>query len=338
MTVTTERPRRPKARQRELVLSSVTKLLGCTAVIVTIAVVFRVVILKLWESPKIDPEYVQSVYDDHYSHRWSGDIRSETALLDPANAPTDYGRPQSKTAGGVTDSPSEPSAVAAPVAGIDDVDSKRDRIEAAVRGFFDAKTITQRLKFCRDASRIEPLMESYYQRNPLASDAWRGLGWVMPVNEPGYRFAYAQALFAEASPVQLVVEEMDSGEIKVDWESTVRYAEQDWNEFLRTKPRKPTLFRVIASKPDGSERTPSTVLGNVTLELKHPAEDGTVNATFDGGDPKFAPLIEQMKLSEWRDVPLTLRLCYPGRSGGEAPAQIAEVEGKGWLILSRNRS
>lgn len=339
MTRTSDRPRRSKAKQKELILSTTTKLLGCVAVIVTIAVVFRVVMLKLWESPKIDPEYVQSVYADHYSRKWSGDARSETALLDPGNAPVTYQavpktspKPEALLKEGI-------GMVTPPVTGIEEVDAKRDRIEATLKGFFEADSVDKKLAYCRDPERVRALMEDYYSARPIRTDSWRGLGWVMPVSEPGYRFGYAQALFDQTSPVELVIEEMDDGSIRVDWESTVRYAEQDWAEFLRMRPEKPTLFRVIASKARAATSgQSSSVLGKVTLELKHPAEDGTVLATFDGSDPKFKPLIDQLKMSKWKDVPLTLRLCYPGRSGEDTTVSIADVEGKGWLILQNRRS
>lgn len=341
MTRTSDRPRRSKAKQKELILSTTTKLLGCAAVIVTIAVVFRVVMLKLWESPKIDPEYVQSVYADHYSHKWSGDARSETALLDPKNAPTTYETPIASTPAPMVEAMLKESTSSASlsVTGMEEVESKRERIEAALKGFFRAGNIEDKLAYCRDPDRVRPLMVQYYESRPIEGDSWRGLGWVMPVTEPGYRFGYAQALFDQTSPVELVIEEMDDGSILVDWESTVRYAEQEWAEFLKMRPEKPTLFRVIASKAqsNGSGQA-SSVLGRVTLELKHPAEDGTVLATFDSSDPKFKPLIDQLKMSKWKDVPLTLRLCYPGPSGEDATASIADVEGKGWLILQHRRS
>jgi hypothetical protein len=335
MTGTSDRPRRSKTKQREFLLSTTTKLLGCAAVIVTIAVVFRVVMLKLWESPKIDPEYVQSVYADHYSRKWSGDSRSETALLDPSNAPITYST-QPKSSAVVEGGVRPPEGAGSGMAGID---AKRNEIEAALKGFFEADSVDEKLQYCRDADRVRPLMVRYYAQRPIKADAWRGLGWVMPVAEPGYRFGYAQALFDQSSPVELVVEEVEDGSIRVDWESTVRYAEQEWAEFLETRPETPTLFRVIASKAlQGAGGQASSVLGRVTLELKHPAEDGTVLATFDGSDPKFKPLIDQLKMSKWKDVPLTLRLCYPGPSGEDATVRIADVEGKGWLILQNRRS
>jgi hypothetical protein len=56
---------------------------------------------------------------------------------------------------------------------------------------------------------------------------------------------------------------------------------------------------------------------------------------FDKSDPKFGSLVEQMQLGKWKDVPLTLRLCYPMPPTplGQPSVRIAGVEGKGWLIL-----
>jgi len=47
------------------------------------------------------------------------------------------------------------------------------------------------------------------------------------------------------------------------------------------------------------------------LELRHPAESGTVLGYFDRNDPKFAALVQQLEMGQWKDVPVTLRLCFP---------------------------
>ncbi len=168
-------------------------------------------------------------------------------------------------------------------------------------------------------------MEEYYKRNPLVNRNWKGIGWSIPVEEPGYRFAYVQALFTNASPVNVVVEETDAG-ILVDWESSVQYSEIGWNEFMRTRPGQPKVFRVIASKVQSSD-------GSTALSLKHPIEAGLVIGRFDPSDPRFRSLVEQLELCKWKDVPVILRLCYPGPGAEPDEVQIAGVEGKGWLIL-----
>ncbi|HRH97726.1 MAG TPA: hypothetical protein PLB55_17435, partial [Prosthecobacter sp.] len=218
-----------------------------------------------------------------------------------------------------------------------DIEGKRLKIEAAIRSFFVVGDVEQKLAFARDPQRFRPLMTRFYQSHPQTHLEWKNLGWVLPVEEPGYRLGYAQANFANAEPVSLIIEEVADGTFRVDWESSVRYSELDWEEFIKTQPASPKLFRVIASKPQHTPPADSPQDSEV-LELKHPDEDDVIFAYFDRKDPKFQPLLQQLQTGNWKDVPLTLRLCYPGPAGSGKSARIADVEGKGWLILQGTRS
>lgn len=216
--------------------------------------------------------------------------------------------------------------------GIQNIESKQAAIAAVTKEFFDSKSIAEALPLVRDARRVRPLMEDYYSRNSFVKHQWKSIGWAMPVEEPGYRFAYVQALFEDSPPVHLVVEESDSGFL-VDWESSVHYSELSWSDFQTQKPREPKLFRLLASKPDDAEK-----MGNdekqTFLKLKHPLEEGVIYAHFTTNDPQFRPLLEQLDLCKWKDAPLILRLCYPGLSAAESNnVEIASAEGKGWLFL-----
>lgn len=345
-------PRRSRARQREAMTNAVATVLGCMALVIMIATVVRVVMVKLWDSTSVNPAYVQSVYDTHSERRWSGNVTRQPELdlaaLVQASGVTsvtnsdnkrDLLPPNATVLGPQRSGQSlQSAAVAAPsLSGLDDIESKRKAIEATVRGFFDAATIDEKLRFVRDPQRVRELMVKHYGGRPLEHHEWRSLGWLLPVKEPGFRLGYAQAIFADSEPVSLIIEEMQDGGIKVDWESSVRYGELDWNEFIQTRPSSPKLFRVIASKPavSPSDKTPP---GTQVLEIKHPDQDSVIYAYFDPKDPKFEPLIEQLQNGHWKDVPLTLRLCYPGPLSSVNGASIAEVEGKGWLILQGTRS
>lgn len=209
---------------------------------------------------------------------------------------------------------------------IENLDQKKSAIAQTLREFFKAGSVAEMLPLVRDARRVRPLMDEYYQRQPMERRDWKGVGWTLPVEEPGFRFAYAQAIFADGSTVNVVVEETGAGFL-VDWESTVQYSEIGWREFIATRPAQPKIFRLIASKAEAGP-------GQTMLALKHPQEDGVVLGRFDPRDPRFRSLVEQLDLCKWKDVPVILRLCYPGpatESGGEV--QIAGVEGKGWLVL-----
>jgi len=338
-------------------INAIATLLGCMALVVMIATVVRVVMVKLWESARVNPDYVQSVYDNQLSRRWSGKLKEHPSLLNDASGAL----PKSASNGAATaavpsDAPSAPVAetalpqkaaprdastpvpTAAPLQSlIQDIETKRAKIEQSVRGFFEASSVEQQLAFARDPQRVQPLMEDYCHNHPHTPLEWKALGWVLPVEEPGYRLGYAQAIFANAEPVSLIIEEMTDGTFRVDWESSVRYGELSWEEFIKTQPSAPKLFRVIASKPQNIPPD-APPMGSEMLEIKHPDDNDVIYAYFDRKDPKFQSLLQQLQTGNWKDVPLTLRLCYPGPAGSGKNARIAEVQGKGWLILHGTRS
>ena len=329
-------------------INAIATILGCMALVVMIATVVRVVMVKLWESARVNPEYVQSVYDTDLERRWSGQLKEQPSLLNEASGVL----PQTSSAPAATAPPvpqpravesvavrAEATAISAPTSQsvIEDIESKRSKIEHCVRGFFEAANMDQQIAFARDPQRVRPLMEKYYQSHPQKPLEWKNLGWVLPVEEPGYRLGYAQAVFANAEPVSLIIEEMTDGTFRVDWESSVRYGELDWEEFIKTQPTAPKLFRVIASKPQNMPPD-AAPMGSEMLEIKHPDDNDVIYAYFDRKDPKFQSLLQQLQTGNWKDVPLTLRLCFPGPTGSGKNARIAEVEGKGWLILHGTRS
>ena len=94
---------------------------------------------------------------------------------------------------------------------------------------------------------------------------------------------------------------------------------------------------MIASKAE-STGTGQAAFGSEMIEIKHPEEEGVVFATLNKNDPDMAPLVRQLQQGKWKDVPLTLRLCYPGTASDGKAVRIAGVEGKGWLILQPTRS
>lgn len=352
-----ESPRRSRFRRRETVINTLACVLGCLALVIMIATVFRVATAKLWESTQINPDYVDSVYEDVQGRGWSGNIKENKALIASADdVKHDGARPSTKDVQKIAEKVARelnppkttveaPPAGLAPAAvsnvnGIQNIESKRLEIESVIRGFFEANTIDLKLVFARDSMRVRPLMENFYRSHPLTPPRWKNLGWLMSVDEKGYRFGYAQAVFEDAEPISVVFEETADNKYRVDWESSVSYGELEWKEFLKVRPAEPTLLRVIASKP-ALAPAGETPQGTEVIEIKHPAQEGSVLAFFDRNDPKFQPLIDQLQSGNWKDVPLTLRLCFPGTSstgGSTMGAKIANIEGKGWLILQGNRS
>ena len=305
MTPVSEKPRASRNRRQEGILGLVAKKLsGAAVVVIAIAVLFYMLIHRLERSPPVQPEY---------------DVNRKSAEAQPE-------QPEGKMASSLV----EPQEM---VQGIPDIESKRPLIEVALRGFFEAKNVEDKLAWSRDPLRVRPLMQKYYRRHRLAAKKVIGVGSCVSVQEKGHRLGYVQALFGPDDSVGLIIEEGEDGQIQADWESLVRFNEMEWGDFLRQKPETPTLFRVLATKhenrADGSHEW---------LELICPGQELALKAFFDRKDPQFQPLLDQLQLGGWKRVPLTLRLCYSKHKSESDAACIAGSEGKGWLILTDRRS
>lgn len=231
--------------------------------------------------------------------------------------------------GAETEKPRQTAGQSAP---IENLPQKQKDIEKLIKEFFDSTRVAEMLPIVRDARRVRPMMEEYYQRNPVKQRFWRGISWIMPIDEPGYRFAFVEVMFDNSLPLHVVVEETSAGFL-LDWESSVQYSEMGWKEFLVERPDQPKMFRVIASKPEGTPDEPADDQISV-LQIRHPHEPGAINARFDVKNPRFAALIKQMKLNHWKDVPVTLRLYFPTTNAVSNELQISGVVGKGWLNLA----
>ena len=352
MLVSPEKAKFSRRRRNEQVLNSLTKIIGYSALVAIVAAVFYVVIEKMMQPSKIDQAYLESIYEEDTSQgaRWSGIKESQPSLFSLRNSGVVL--PQGAPAKGVSESSGpktdlqrrdeERVALGLPKAeppptGIVNVEAKRPLIEETVRKFFEAGSVSEKLAFVRDPGRVRPLMTDYYHRRPMPPVKWHALGWTLPVDEPGFRLGYVQAMFEGGPPSSLIVEEMENGSFAVDWESFVRYGELNWQDFLMIRPVQPKLFRIIASKAE-NETGGVVGMGREMIEIKHPEEEGVVYATLDRNDPTLAPMVQQLQQGKWKDVPLTLRLCYPGTASDGKAVRIAGIEGKGWLILQPTRS
>jgi hypothetical protein len=344
--------RTARARRREAFWNNVTLAIGCGAVIAIIAAIIFVLTEHMMRPPLADAGFYEDLATKEANHTWSGEAKQEQSLFESTRGPRQPG-PELKSGSSsvvkaipVTEekaaslstmpAPAAPMKAVPVVAGIDRIEEKRSQITQAVAAFFSAKDVLGKLPYVRNPERVRPLMENYYQREPLNQFKWRDVGKMARLDEPGYRFGYVQALFEDATPASLLIEETAQGEYRIDWESLVRYGELSWKDFLQIHPTHPKLMRLIASRPEGSNSESTAAV----VELRHPVEAGTVLGTFDRTDPKYAPLLEQLEQRAWKDVPVTLRLCYPRppESNEKLNVQIASVEGKGWVILDQTSS
>jgi hypothetical protein len=340
MTPTSSRPRSKntiREKRKVRFLGIIAKMLGCVALVLMVAAVFGVVMAKMWELPGAESVMAEARQDSAAPTDRTGLTPAAVIAVVSPEAPA-----------AVVDPAPVPKAVPLPFpvnavpSGITLIESKGALIARSLTGFFTAESIDEKLQWVRDPERVRPLMASFYAAHEFKPQAFAELGWVRSVEEPGFRFGYVQARFENAEPVSVIVEELADGRVVVDWESSVRYGEMSWKEFLQAKPERPTLLRLLAYRAESS-------MGMVgegqakkweVVLVKHPSDDAALEAHFDPNDPEMFPLLDQLQAGQWKEVPLTLRLCFLGEelNSNKKIARITAVEGRGWLILPQKRS
>jgi hypothetical protein len=332
-----------RLKRREAAFSAFGKFVGVVSALAILGVVGVIAYKKMHMKPKLEVDYLSKVYDADGNVRTGSQDTAEAAMEKgryEKNRSIDLSRSRQEGISGpvqrveVVDFSSTPrppgDAESENSSGIINIEAKQDAIAAVTKEFFQSKTITEMLPLVRDARRVRPHMEDYYQRNRLDPPSWKGIGAARSTLDPGYHFAYVQVLFHDRPPSFVLVEETDKG-FFVDWESSVHYCEQDWQDFQNKRPGDPKVFRLLASKTEDGAGAGGA--DKVTIKLKHPKDDGVLYGSFDRNDPRFRPLLEQLDSCQWEKAPVILRLCYPGPTAAPNQVQIAGVEGKGWIIL-----
>lgn len=124
------------------------------------------------------------------------------------------------------------------------------RIEAATRKFFDTTDIRELARQVRHPERVTPLMHAYYGDKPIPTQSIRRTTILQPVTFGTHgNFWMATVELASHGTRNLLIEILDSGEPRIDWETLVCYQPMKWDTFVTERPESTTLdFRVYAEQ------------------------------------------------------------------------------------------
>jgi len=126
------RGRGSRARRAEEFWNRITLLVGCGAVVGIVASVIMVITQQVMKPPMVDEEYVAaSDRNESPTAVWSGNTKSDVSLMQAVES-------KSKAASAPVATPvslTEAMKAQAVVAGIEDIDSKRDAIAASLSAF-----------------------------------------------------------------------------------------------------------------------------------------------------------------------------------------------------------
>ena len=124
-----------------------------------------------------------------------------------------------------------------------------EQITLCVKGYFIADQIEQKLNYVRQPERVKLLMEKHYQDHPMKTGEFRQFEKYSALDIEGVPFVYAKVRLENGDSHDVLLEQLDDGSFRLDWESHVHYQPITWDEFVRQRPAEPMVMRV-AIKPD----------------------------------------------------------------------------------------
>ena len=112
-----------------------------------------------------------------------------------------------------------------------------ERIEAITRNFFNQTSIDGLVGLCRQPDRVRPLMESYYGDKPVPTSPYERTNQLQAITlENRGNFWMEGVLLADGTKRTLIIEILENGEPKIDWETLVCFQPIPWDKFAQERP------------------------------------------------------------------------------------------------------
>ncbi len=112
-----------------------------------------------------------------------------------------------------------------------------DRIEESIRNFFTAGSVDGMARLVRQPGRVRPLMVEYYAMRSLVPNRLLRIKLLQPLTlDNRANFWVASVELSNSRASNLIIEILDSGEPRIDWETFVCYQPMPWDSFAQDRP------------------------------------------------------------------------------------------------------
>ena len=210
-----------------------------------------------------------------------------------------------------------------------------DRIEQALRVYFETTTVDALARLVRHPERVKPLMSHYYARQPVANEPLSMVRILQPLTLDNHgNFWMASVSLASGASRNLIIEIDDHGDPRIDWETLVCYQPMAWNEFARQRPTGTSLdFRVYV-EPDNFHSHEFSDSGQwLCYRLTAMDAEETLFGYIRRDQPEAAALQQLIRLNGGHRASLILRLLIPEGLQSRHGVVIEKVLSPRWLFV-----
>ncbi len=199
-----------------------------------------------------------------------------------------------------------------------------------IEHYLAATSVEDKVYYARRARVVRPLMERYYQSQPLQAVTPKAVKIVGKMddlnrNHPLY---LAAAVIAKDHVIPLILEERE-GCYRVDWESQVGYSPMPIDKFLVKPFGQRMWFRLYATVSDYYNYTYSDAKSYLCIKLDFPGRLEPCYGYLSYDHPQYQAIRSQ--LGTRKRVPMILNLeCEEGR--GTNQLLVSSFEQARWFV------
>lgn len=188
-----------------------------------------------------------------------------------------------------------------------------NQIESTTEAFFAATDIDTLARLVRHPERVRPLMEDYYAERSIGGNLLKQSKTLQPLTlDDRANFWLQSVQLADGVTRNLVIENSDTGESRIDWETLVCYQPLSWDAFATRRPAGISLdFRVYVERDNFFSHEFANQDMWACYRLTAWDSDETLFGYVRTNDDLVGSIDEYLHRNEGRSSSMILRLSIP---------------------------
>lgn len=211
-----------------------------------------------------------------------------------------------------------------------------ERIEVLTKKFFTETSVEGLAAICRQPERVFPLMKSYYADKPIVANPFKQTNMLQSLTlEKRGNFWMQGVQLADGSKRNMIIEVLDNGEPKVDWETFVCYQPIPWDKFALERPAGISYdFRTYIEEDNffSHEFADSEQWSCYRLTSRESEEP--LYGYVKKGSEIEKKIIEQLTINQGRRTSMILRLSIPPDIRSRQGVVIEKLVATRWIYVT----
>ena len=211
-----------------------------------------------------------------------------------------------------------------------------DRIDSSIRNFFNATTVDALAPLVRHRERVTPLMRRYYANQPVFTSRLKTIQLFRPLTlNHSANFWMISVTLTNGQAHDLIVEVMDSGETRIDWETLVCFQPMPWDDFATQRPTGTSLdFRVYVERDNFYSHEFANSDRWTCFRLTVPNSSETLFGYAPADSELALNLNRQIDANDKHKTILILRLTIPELLRSHRGVIIEKLLSNHWIYLT----